>query len=164
MPHAVRLTAAATAVVLAGATAVPVLGGAQTPPAGRQTITFQETTPKIAIDDLAPTSRSNLSLGDRLVIGGPLFDAARKRVGRFGSTCTVVATGSSFPTTPLLCTGAYDTADGQILVSGITTLAKLRLAITGGTGSYAGATGNVTSEVKPAKGFDDADVLTIDHA
>jgi hypothetical protein len=46
------LIAAATAAALSAAVAVPVLSGAQTP--ASRTITFQETPPRVAIDDIAP--------------------------------------------------------------------------------------------------------------
>jgi hypothetical protein len=164
----VRLSPLRTAAVVGGLCAVaavvsvaPAFSTAAAPSAPR-VVTYQEPRPKVAEDDLAPKSRSKLSLGDRLAISGLLEDAAHHHLGTFGGTCTVVGHGASFETTPLLCEAAYRTAQGELEAVGMMTLSKTNLVIVGGSGSYAGAHGHVTSGVV-AKGFEDADELTIER-
>lgn len=153
--------AAGIATIAAAATVAPALGtSSKTSP--RQVITFQEPTPKTAIDDIPPHSKSTLSLGDRLVIGGRLESAAHKRVGTFGGTCTVVGSGRSFVTTPLLCQAVYRTPNGQIEALGMMTLSRTNLIVLGGSGAYAGVHGTVAPG-KAAKGFEDADMLTLER-
>jgi hypothetical protein len=162
MRHLPARTLGLTAIALAAAVAVPVLTNAQTPPA-TTSITFQETAPHVAIDDIAPKSkaRETVGLGDRLITTGPIFDAAHKRLGSIYTDCTNVgATKPVFKAT-LQCTVTYQTATGQIVAAGLFKLDGTgQLPIVGGSGTYTGAHGTVTSG-KPAKGFDDADIITL---
>jgi DNA-binding NarL/FixJ family response regulator len=130
-------------------------------PSAPRVVTYQEPSPKVAQDDIPPKASSKLSLGDRLAISGLLEDAAHHHLGTFGGTCTVVGRGASFETTPLLCQAAYRTAHGELDAIGMMTLSKTNLNIVGGSGAYAGVHGHVTSG-KVAKGFQDADKLTIE--
>jgi hypothetical protein len=130
-------------------------------PSVPRVVTYQEPSPKVAQDDIPPKASSKLSLGDRLAISGLLEDAAHHRLGTFGGTCTVVGHGRSFETTPLLCQAAYRTARGELDAIGMMTLSKTSLNIVGGSGAYAGVHGHVASG-KVAKGFEDADKLTIE--
>ena len=158
--RALALAAAGLATV-ATAAAVPVLSSASPTPT-TQTITFQEPRPQLAEDDLPPKSKSKLSLGDRLAIGGVLENATRARVGTFGGSCTVIGTGTSVVTTPLQCEAIYRLADGQIEAMGMMTLSKTDLVIVGGAGAYDGVHGTV-GPGKIEKGFEDADALTIER-
>jgi hypothetical protein len=155
------LTATAASAALATGALSPALSGARATSA-KQTVTFQEPNPRVAEDDIPPKSKSTLSLGDRLAIGGPLENANHQRLGTFGGSCTVVGSGKSFFTTPLLCYAVYAVAGGQIETMGMMTLAKTNLVIIGGSGSYAGVHGLVTPG-RHAKGFSDADKLTIER-
>jgi hypothetical protein len=157
---AALLAAAGATTALATAGATPVLSSARPTPATR-TITFQEPMPRVAVEHISPKSSSQLSLGDRLAIGGPLENAHHQHLGTFGGTCTAVGAGASFDTTPLLCQAIYKVAGGQIATMGMMTLAKTNLVIIGGSGAYTGAHGIVTPG-RPAQGFSDADKLTID--
>ena len=148
--------------VAAGGLATPFAVGLATAGAAPapQTITFQEPRPQLAEDDLPPRSKEKLSLGDRLAIGGALESAGHKHLGTFGGTCTVVGTGTSFTTTPLVCEAVYRVAGGQIVAIGAMMLSRTNLVVVGGSGDYAGAHGTVTPG-KVAKGFDDADKVAI---
>ena len=152
------LAAAGVAAIAMGV--APVLSSARSIPAKR-TITFQEPTPRLVEDDIPPKSKTTVSLGDRLAIGGLLETPSHQRLGTFGGSCIVVGAGSSLVTTPLVCQAVYRIAAGQIEAMGMMTLSKTNLAIVGGTGAYEGAIGFV-SPGRVAKGFSDADELTID--
>lgn len=157
----VGLVVVATATAMSAAIAVPMLSSAQAPTG--QTITFQEPAARVAIDDIAPKSKSGrlFSLGDRAVTQGALFDAGKKRVGTIATTCTGAGPTKPIFAATLLCTATYQVADGQIVASGVFKLdGSGTLPIVGGSGAYAGAHGTVTS-AKPAKGYESADVITI---
>jgi len=156
-----NLAAALIAAVAATSAAVALAASAHSATA-KQVMTLQEPRPRVAEDDLPPRSSSKLSLGDRLAIGGSLQDARHRHLGSFGGTCTVVGTGRSFETTPLACQAIYQLAGGQIVAIGMMTLSKTSLVIVGGSGAYAKVHGLV-SPGRPAKGFSDADKLTIDR-
>jgi hypothetical protein len=153
------LAVAAGVATIATAAVVPALTSARSTPAKR-TVTFQEPRPQIA--GFPSRSKSTLSLGHHLAIGGPLETASHQRLGTIGATCTVVGTGGSLGTTPLLCEAVYQVAGGQIETMGVMTLSRTHLAIVGGTGAYAGVHGFVTPG-RMANGFSDADKLTIER-
>ena len=157
-----RRTLGLTLVALSAAIAVPVLTNAQTQPA-TTSITFQETAPHVAIDDIAPKSkaRDTVSLGDRLIATGPIFDATHKRLGSFSSDCTNVGATKPLFKATLQCTVTYQTEAGQIVAAGLFKLDGTgELPIVGGSGTYSGARGTVTSG-KPLKGFDAADIIPL---
>ncbi len=158
MKRLIIATTAAAAV--AASLALPGTSDARTSHA-KQVVTFQETTPQFGVDDLDPKSPdgSTLSLGDRLTIAGDLDTAGHKRLGAFGGTCTALGAGD-IATTPVVCHAVYSLAHGQIATMGIMTLSKTDLVIVGGSGAYDGVHGTVTPG-KKAKGFEDADKLTI---
>jgi hypothetical protein len=155
------LVIVATATAMAAAIAVPMLSSAQAPTG--QTITFQEPAARIAMDDVAPKSKSGrlFSLGDRVVTHGALFDASKKKVGTLATSCTGAGSTKPVFAATLLCTATYQVADGQIVASGFFKLdGSGSLPIVGGSGAYAGARGTVTSG-KPAKGYESADIITL---
>lgn len=157
--HPVKLRAAAAMVAVAGATALPASAATA---ATRHVITFQEPAPRVAALDLPPKSKANaetVSLGDILTVTSPLETAAHKRIGLFGGQCTALGDGA-LTKTPLLCRAVYRLGGGQIVTEGVMTLGATNLAIVGGSGRYAEARGLVTPG-KPAKGFQEADKLTI---
>jgi hypothetical protein len=161
-----KLAAPALTATLVAAVALPVLSHAQAPgtAASPTTITFQETAPKVVITDVPPRSKNGdtASQGDKLVTYGALFDTAHHRLGTISGDCTAVGPSKAIFRVALLCTVTYKVAGGQIVAAGNFALSgDATLPIVGGSGAYAGARGTVTSTVKPAKGFDDADVITL---
>jgi len=153
------LTMAAGIAAVATIAVTPLVSSARPAPT-KQVVTFQEPNPQVAVDDTAPQSK--IDLGDRLSITGPLENARHQPLGRFAGSCTVIGTGSSLVTTPMLCEGIYKVAGGQIATMGMMTLTKTNLVIIGGSGAYSGVHGRVTPG-QPAQGFTDADKLTIEH-
>lgn len=156
------LIAAGAAVALSAAIAVPALTSAQS--TADRTITANEKVQAVTKDDLAPKSRTRVSLGDRLLSRQSMFDSTGKRTGTLYTDCAGVGPTRRLQgrtSVALLCTAAYTFSDGQILTGGRFSLdGKGVLAITGGTGAYTGARGSVRS-ARPAKGFDSTDVITI---
>lgn len=139
--------------------ALPALTGAQT---GARTITVQTKVVDIAKDDIAPKSKSKVSLGDRLITRQTLYDAGKKALGTLYTDCSGAGPTKPIFGATLQCLVAYRLGDGQIVAAGTTRLtAGKPLAVVGGTGAYAGARGSVRL-TQPAKGFDSADVITID--
>ena len=157
-PHLkTRTFVTATAAALAAAVAVPVLTEAQAPPA---TITFQETAPKVTIDQVKGRRGDRLAQGDRLIVSGALFDAARHRLGTILAACTATGAPQPVPKAALLCTVTYDTTKGQIVAAGRYRLdGSAVLPIVGGSGEYTGARGTVTAG-RPEQGFEEADTIT----
>lgn len=159
LKHACVIAASAAA-ALSAAIVVPVLTHAQSPTA--TTITLQEKVQGVVTDDVAPKSkRGKVSLGDRLITRQSLFDPGKKRIGTLYTDCTGVGPPKPFRSATLLCRVAYTFSDGQIVAAGSFKLdGSGRLPIVGGTGTYAGVRGSVSS-AKPAKGYDSADLITI---
>jgi hypothetical protein len=85
------------------------------------------------------------SMGDYLVLTNKLF-RGQKRVGALHATCMFANRASDPARLRLLCTGAYKlprgTLTGTALLRGGGRLQ--RIAITGGTGRFAGMTGTAT--------------------
>ena len=86
------------------------------------------------------------SIGDRLTFANPLFDADGQRIGRDAAECVIVRID---PTeTPdrqqvVQCTISAQFADGQITAQGLAQGTENYFAITGGTGAYRQARGEV---------------------
>jgi len=117
--------AAAAAVALSAAIAVPTLTSAQAPNA--RTITLQERIQTAVGDDVAPKSKrgpimspnGRVSAGDRLVTRQGVFDSAGKRIGLLYTDCTGVGpTKPLFQGARLLCTVTYKLPDGEIVAAG----------------------------------------------
>jgi hypothetical protein len=130
---------------------VVATAGGQAPPQG-QTITVRELqrSGTFSLVDNPPRgprpNRPKVSPGDFFVISSPLADTTGKRVGRLDVQCAITA-GRNFNKVPQICHGAVTLPDGLITLE--TALVGQRktvhAAITGGTGTYAGARGQVTS-------------------
>jgi hypothetical protein len=82
-----------------------------------------------------------LSVGDIIVISDDLFQDEEK-VGVHGGTCTVVRVGALL----FHCVVTFTLPDGQITAQGLVTpdLAEEQVAVTGGTGAYTTAQGELT--------------------
>ena len=86
------------------------------------------------------------SIGDRLVFSNPIFDTEGNRVGRDGADCLIVRIDASAPPDRqqvVQCTISVQFAEGQITVQGLAQGTDNVFAITGGTGAYREAKGEV---------------------
>ena len=101
-----------------------------------------------------PVVKDKFSLGDRVVFSDDLFTAkGGKSLGIDGGVCTVVRiTDAANGSGVLECEITFDLPDGQIATQELHTLTNGNLtgtqpgAITGGTGKYRDATGQVSVE------------------
>lgn len=146
---AVRL---AVPLAAAGATAAILAAGsgAQAPTARTITLVTKEQTNAGAFVDAAPRARNprrpNASAGDAFVISETLYDAAgAARVGTLSATCTFTRPTRNPENAPTMCQGVYHLSDGDIVGAGLLSGDPVRLAVTGGTGAYAGARGTLTT-------------------
>ena len=82
------------------------------------------------------------SLGDEVVFSGVLRQGGQ-RVGRVGVVCTFTSAANP-NSVQAQCPATADLAGGQITLQGLVTNRDLKvLSITGGSGRYAGATGQM---------------------
>jgi len=96
------------------------------------------------------------SLGDELVFSGPLLQGATQ-VGHQGAVCTTV----SLARQEAQCIATYSFSGGQITAQAVIILgsaAPYEVAITGGTGTYEGAKGEI--HVLPATPTNPKGILT----
>jgi hypothetical protein len=89
------------------------------------------------------------SVGDVLAYANPIFDAANKRrIGSDNGSCIRTVVGNAFE-----CTWTTILKDGQIVVEGPFYDGRDSVnAITGGTGAYAGARGEMKLHYRDPKG------------
>ena len=86
------------------------------------------------------------SIGDRLIFSAAIFDTDGQRIGKDGADCLIVRVD---PTeTPdrqqiVQCTISVQLPDGQLTVQGLAQGTENYFAITGGTGAYRQARGEV---------------------
>lgn len=145
MATAVGMAAAGTSLAGAGADA----GEGH----GRQTFTVFATTPPGRIA-LLPVTQGRFSLGDRIVLSDDVFSSkGGNSLGTDGLECTVVritdaASGSGI----LQCVVTFSLPGGQIATQALNTLTNgafagnQTAAITGGTGQYRDASGEISIE------------------
>ena len=89
-----------------------------------------------------------VSAGDLVILTNPLTGRDGARAGTLHAVCTVTDPRSSVETAIFQCNGSYVLRRGTLAVSAIGPVAgasTLRIAVTGGTGAYAGARGTVVS-------------------
>jgi hypothetical protein len=141
------------AVVAAGAAAIVLsvtTGSAQ--PAGARTIKLFEPSKgsTFAFVDNPPKANRRHpreSIGDLFVLSNPVLDKSQThRLGRSAAQCTTSAAGS--PQTAIAtCFGTLTLNDGTLAIQ--TTVRgeprKTTMAVTGGTGAYAGARGTLVA-------------------
>jgi hypothetical protein len=101
--------------------------------------------------DLGPTG---FSLGDQNVFSDDLSPQKGSATTGFdGGVCTIVRIDEKANSATAQCVVTLSLADGQIAVQGLATFAEegqpttLVLPITGGSGSFSGASGEVTVEL-----------------
>jgi hypothetical protein len=131
---AVLATVISTAGLAAGA-ALASSGAAQAPgpPAGTKQVVLRQSSFQFL--DHAPKRRGDVppSPGDTSILGYRVLDAAGKRLGRTSAVCVSTDRRGQ----DLHCTLLMRLADGEIMLEG----SGNPLAVTGGTGAYAGARG-----------------------
>ncbi len=142
-----RFTSAALAAGVATAVGVTLfMAGA---PSAGAAVADDDLRGRALQDYTVDTGRNGPSVGDRYVFSERLFNEDNKRVGILAATCdvTYVNRSSSGRVKNVLtqCTGTFRLDDGQITVAGtITRTANSAvLAVTGGTGRYDDAQGEV---------------------
>jgi hypothetical protein len=138
---------AATAAVAAAAIGLPQ---ATARPAKPHTIKLVEHQGALSTVDLPPAATSDTSppsRGDELVFTKRLTQGGRN-AGTLHAVCTVTQPRASIETAVYQCQATYVLRTGQITaqtVAPVGTASRLVLAVTGGTGAYAGARGEVVS-------------------
>jgi hypothetical protein len=144
MSIAIRLAAPLAAVGLIAAIAVP--GGSAQTPTGTTLNVVEKNGGTTTIVDNSPHSKGGRpAAGDQIVFSSPLYDASgAKRQGSLTAVCTIWRTTKGGEP-PMICEGVYALPGGDLIVSGRLTPGVQHLAITGGTGAYAGAQGTVDS-------------------
>lgn len=100
-------------------------------------------------DAVTDTGAKGDSVGDVLTFANPVFDKANKtKIGTDQGYCVRVAVGKSWE-----CLWTLSLKDGQLTVEGpFLDAGDSVLAITGGTGKYAGARGQMKLHARDAKG------------
>jgi hypothetical protein len=104
---------------------------------------FERTAGDLAFID---TGAPGPSIGDRLVFSNPIYDTANQRIGTDGADCVIVKVDLTEPPArqqTVQCTISVQLADGQITVQGLAQGTENYFAITGGTGAYRQARGEV---------------------
>lgn len=139
-----RTALLATLISAAGLTAgaaVASTGAAQAPgpPVGTKTVVIRQVSFKFL--DHPPHRRGDVppSPGDTSIIGYRVLDtAAEERLGRLSAVCVSTDRRGE----AVQCTGMMTLKDGEIVLQG----PESTLAITGGTGAYAGARGTAEGD------------------
>jgi hypothetical protein len=131
---------AAVVLLSAAALAVPAAGAA----AAEMTVVEHATT-----DAVTDTGAKDDSAGDILTFANEVFDADNKAsVGSDNGWCVRTVPGKAWE-----CFWTLELKDGQITVEGpFLDAGDSMLAVTGGTGAYAGAKGEMKLHARDAKG------------
>lgn len=110
--------------------------------------------PKLTVVDLGAPG---LSPGDHVVTSDGLVRPNGTPAGSMSQVCTLVTVGSSLLASQFDCTGSLDLESGSVTMQGsfVPLAAGARFAVTGGTGAFAAARGEVLLETE-------ADAITID--
>lgn len=99
-------------------------------------------------DATASISKAKDNRGDILTFANPIFDAAdKKQVGDDNGFCIRTVPGKAYE-----CSWTTTLADGQITVEGpFHDAGDTKVAVTGGTGRYAGARGEMKLHARDPK-------------
>jgi hypothetical protein len=102
-----------------------------------------------ATDATASVGKAKDNAGDILTFANPIFDAAnKKQVGADNGFCIRTAVGKAYE-----CIWTLKLVDGQITSEGpFHDSGDTAMAVTGGTGRYIGAKGEMTLHARDAKG------------
>lgn len=100
-------------------------------------------------DATASIGKAKDNRGDILTFANPVFDAAnKKQVGTDNGFCIRTVAGTAYE-----CSWTTSLAGGQLTVEGpFHDSGDTTLAVTGGTGKYAGAKGEMLLHARDAKG------------
>jgi hypothetical protein len=148
--HRTFAASAAVALLLAGGTVA--LARASSPASGGKRLHVIHVTAEIVQAKSLDLDQSGPTLGDEDVFSSDLYIGNRK-VGREGGVCTLVRTPSLYH-----CVATDSLRDGDLtiqLLPDYSQTAPGRFAITGGTGRYRGASGEVTYVDNPDPQRDD---------
>jgi hypothetical protein len=142
---------AAAAAVSAAAAATSVVAVSASGQTTSRTVEVTQVERAFKFEDVAPKGGPGkpFTQGDAFVIGGRLLKGG-KAAGKANLVCTTTQPGRKGGS---LCDGSLVLSGGEITFSGYNTVADTPstvFAVTGGTGSYAGASGTVTA--REAKG------------
>lgn len=138
------------AVAIVSAFAVTSSAGSRQSSGRTLTLIEQDESSAFADTGAKSPNRRNprFSGGDLHVFTSAVFNHANVRIGRLYAHCVAVRGGRSFVRALFQCTGTFVLRDGTIVVNaafrGNQDDEDVRLAVTGGTGSYEGARGSVT--------------------
>lgn len=149
MRKAMILAVSTTAAV--GIVAAAAVGSAVADPAhrGRHHATSFTVVEHAVTDVTADTGPAGDSLGDVLAFANPIYNAANKnKVGSDNGSCIRTVVGGAYE-----CTWTTTLSGGSLVVTGPFYDTKDSvLAITGGTGKYEGAGGQMRLHARDAKG------------
>jgi hypothetical protein len=111
-------------------------------------------TPKLTVVDLGAPG---LSIGDHVITTDGVVRPDGSPAGSTEQVCTVVEPKASLFASTFDCTGSFQLGQSEIVVQGafVPTAAESSFAVTGGTGAFASARGEVTLATE-------ADDITID--
>ena len=85
--------------------------------------------------------QSNLA-GDIITFTNPLADTSGDRIGKLSVACVTTTGARRFQKSLMTCHGVMELADGTLTLQGnVAPAGDTRVAVTGGTGAYAGARG-----------------------
>jgi hypothetical protein len=141
------------------AIAVATTADGQSPsPTPPTTLTLVEHSGHFTLIDAPPKggTRKPPSLGDTIVIGARLSDAAGHATGTANLTCTITQAGAKGLS---VCSGALVLTGGTLTFAGASRVDTNSdtYAITGGTGDYANAAGTLGTQ----QGKGDTEILTV---
>jgi hypothetical protein len=162
-----RSARAASALVLIVAVALTLsgCGGGGNSKLAEKTLTFTERDTNffsffdnIPKTKVGPDGPEKLSNGDQLTFASDLLDASKRDVGDLDVTCVFTRPGR-MDDSSAVCTGVMTIPGGSLTASvggtafaqGAQEGAKTKGAILGGTGEYAGATGDFESTNEPSR-------------
>jgi len=165
MSTTMKALAAAALAAIAAAVAIPALTGADA--MADRTITVRDKVRGVQFIHAKATTRgSRLDLGDRVITRQATFDEKDRSVGTLTTDCVNVGPAAEVFKATLQCTSVYRFADGQVVSAGVVRLdgaaGSARIAIVGGTGAYASATGDVGGGA-PVKGYDTVDLIRLER-
>ena len=141
-PH--RRAAGAVLIVAALAFAGTAQAGSSAKDHGPRTIHLTEENPQLH-PTFVDTGEPGPTVGDIVVARDGVLAADGSKAGTFNQVCTLVEVASNPFTSAYECSGSIALANGTITVQGpfVPSLAEQSAAITGGTGAYQKARGQV---------------------
>jgi hypothetical protein len=106
------------------------------------TFNFVDNAPKSKLKHGFP---ARFSAGDQVIFTSPV-EIEGKRVGRNRVVCTATTTARKFEAAGFVCDGIAKLSNGTLVFAAMLTEGSTEGAITGGTGTYAGAHGTFVSK------------------